>query len=955
MKKLLHSLLAVLLSSNALAYDAEIDGIYYNLNSETQKATVTSKDNDFNSYSGDVIIPSSVTYSDVNYSVTSIGSRAFADCTGLTSITFPNSVTNIGMNAFSGCTAMTSIMIPNSVTSIGAWAFRGCAGLTSIEIPNSVMSIGVSAFSGCTGLTSIEIPNSVTSMAANAFIGCTDLSSVTVNSNTVVSPKYKSSSNLGNIFGSQVKKYILGEDVTSIGDYAFYGCTGMISIEIPNSVTSIGSNVFSGCTGLTSINIPNSIINIGDNAFSGCTGLTSIEIPNSVINIGDNAFSGCTGLTSVKINSGAIVSKNYGYDKSSKSYISLRNIFGEQVTEYVIGNEVASIGDYAFYKCTNLTSITIPNSVTSIGNNAFYGCDALISVAIPNSVTSIGEGAFVLCTALTSVVIPNGVKEIGYYAFSGCTGLTYIKVSDENPLYDSRNNCNAIIETESNTLISGCKNTIIPNSVTNIGDGVFSYCTGLTSVKIPNSVTSIGVYAFAGCSGLTSIEIPNSVISIGNYAFSSCTGLPSITIPNSVTNIGDGVFSYCSGLISVVIPNSVTCIGYSTFYDCSDLTSIVIPNSVTSIGNNAFTSCTSLTSIVIPNSVTSIGNVAFDCCTGLTSVEIPNSVTSIGWNAFSRCTNLAYVTIGNKVTSIGNEAFSGCTGLTSVACEASTPPTMGSNVFSKVDKSACTLYVPEESMWSYARTDQWKDFSAIKINPISVDGIYYYLNSNAKVARVTAGARKYSGSVTIPSSITYSSVTYNVTGINDGTFSGCEDLTSVTINNNSIVSATYSFSSNLGNIFGKQVEQYILGDEVTTIGANAFNGCTALKNISIGSGIENVGSKAFANCRKLEDVYCYVVRYPMTDDDIFENSYIEFATLHVPNKSINQYKNKVPWSGFMEVVGIDDMTGINNIEDSKENNIRTYYDTNGRILSAPQKGMNIVKKANGQTIKIFVK
>ena len=886
MIKLLLSLFTLLLSCSAWAYDAEIDGIYYNLNSETKKATVTFKEKDYNSYSGDVIIPYSVNYSDVSYSVTNIGNRAFADCTGLTSITFPNSVTNIGMNAFSGCTAMTSIMIPNSVTSIGAWAFRGCAGLTSIEIPNSVMSIGVSAFSGCTGLTSIEIPNSVTSMAANAFIGCTDLSSVTVNSNTVVSPKYKSSSNLGNIFGSQVKKYILGEDVTSIGDYAFYGCTGMISIEIPNSVTSIGSNVFSGCTGLTSINIPNSIINIGGNAFSGCTGLTS-----------------------VKINSGAIVSKDYGYDKSSQSFISLRNIFGEQVTEYVIGNEVTSIGADAFYQCTNLTSITISNSVTSIGSSAFSGCYGLTSIKIPNSVTSIGSSAFSGCSGLTSIMIPNSVTKIGGGVFSYCPGLTSIKVSDDNHVYDSRNNCNAIIETASNTLISGCQNTVIHNNVTRIGKCAFEGCAGLTSIEIPNSVTSIDGYAFDFCYDLTSVDIPNSVTNIGMNAFSGCTAM----------------------------------------------TSIMIPNSVTSIDGYAFQRCKSLTSIEIPNSVTSIEDGTFNACTGLTSVDIPNSVKSIGNHAFLFCPSLAYVTIGNNVKSIGSEAFSGCTGLTSVTCDATTPPTMGSNVFSKVDKSACTLYVPAESMWTYASTDQWKDFLAIKERPISVDGIYYYLNSNAKEARVTAGARKYSGSVTIPSSITYSSVTYNVTSINDGTFSGCDDLTSVTINNNSIVSATYSFSSNLGNIFGKQVEQYILGDEVTTIGANAFNSCTALKNISIGSGIENVGSKAFANCRKLEDVYCYVVRYPMTDDDIFENSYIEFATLHVPNKSINQYKNKVPWSGFMEVVGIDDMTGINNIEDSKENNIRTYYDTNGRILSAPQKGMNIVKKANGQTIKVFVK
>ena len=388
--------------------------------------------------------------------------------------------------------------------------------------------------------------------------------------------------------------------------------------------------------------------------------------------------------------------------------VAVAKYVDKNITEVVIPEEilyghyiyeVKEIGNRAFYECKGLASITIPNSITSLGEWAFRGCSCLTSITIPNSVTSIGSLAFSHCSSLKSVTIPNSVTSIGTSAFLSCSSLTSIVVEEGNLTYDNRENCNAIIETATNTLISGCQNTIIPNSVTSIENSAFSGCSGLTSVTIPNNVTSIGSAAFRYCKSLTSVIIPNSVTSIGDRAFYECSSLTSITIPNSVTSIGEWAFSGCSSLTSITIPNSVTSIRERAFSGCSGLTFIVveegnltydsrencnalietatnilirgcqntiIPNSVTSIGNYAFSGCSALTFITIPNGVTSIGFGAFYYCFSLTSVTIPNSVTSIGDKVFSCCFDLTSITIPNSVTSIGEYAFSLCEKLISV-------------------------------------------------------------------------------------------------------------------------------------------------------------------------------------------------------------------------------------------------------------------------------------------------
>ncbi len=279
--------------------------------------------------------------------------------------------------------------------------------------------------------------------------------------------------------------------------------------------------------------------------------------------------------------------------------------------DVIIPDKATTIGWCAFRDCTELISITIPDSVTCIETGAFDGCTRLESITIPDSVTSIGDKAFSNCLSLKSITIPASVTSIVSGAFAGCSALESITVDPKNKVFDSRDNCNAIIRKEDNHLMQGCLNSVIPNSVHSIGSNAFNGCISLKSISIPASVTSIQSRAFCNCSSLESIVVPNSVASIDYAVFYCCTSLESITIPDSVTSIGDSAFSNCSSLKSISIPDSVTSIGEAAFRGCTGLESITIPDRVTSIENNTFEGCTSLESITIPDSVTSIGDFAF--------------------------------------------------------------------------------------------------------------------------------------------------------------------------------------------------------------------------------------------------------------------------------------------------------------------------------------------------------
>ena len=672
MKKTLLSTILALLPLIAYAYDFASDGFYYNINPDDASVSVTYKNEDFNSYSGSVVIPSTTQYNNKLYSVTSIDWHAFGECSGLTSVTIPNSVTNIGEYAFYKCSGLTSVTIPNSVTSIGFYAFYDCTGLTSIIFGNNVERIGGSAFDNTAWLdnqpdgvvyagkvaykykgtmsenTHITIKDGTLGIAESAFVWCSNLISVTL-------PDGLTNIGSGAFLKTRLQSFNIPESVTRIGDGAlgwvdeipwlYNHPTGLVyvgkflykykgtmpedtHITIKDGTVRIADCALAGYKNITSVTIPESVISIGEQAFYYCTGLTSITVPKSVKSIGESAFGYCTGLTSIDITEG-----------------------------------VTSIGNLAFELYSGLTSITIPNSVTSIGNNAFSPCRSLTSVTIPESVTSIGRNVFFDCSGLTSVTLPN--------------------------------------------------------SLTRIPSGIFGRCSSLTSITIPNSVTSIGSWVFRECSGLTSVTIGNSVTSIEEHAFEECRGLNSLTcLAKNVPNTGYQIFRYVpTSSATLYVPES-SIDAYKSTYPWSSFGTI-LPIAYDFEENGlAYNINPDETSVMLMNCA-SVNSAAGD-------VVIPSKVqyngvwydvTGIEDNAFYDCDELASVTIPNSITSIGKKAFYGCSSLKNVVCQARNLPTTGYGCFSLIPLNSATLYVPSAAVNDYKAAEAWNSFGIIKSIP----------------------------------------------------------------------------------------------------------------------------------------------------------------------------------------------------------------------------------------------
>ena len=632
-----------MISNKSFAYDIEVNGFYFNvLSTTTLEVTYGDK-----KYSGDITIPSTVSYNGKTYNVVSVGAEAFAECENLLSIYMDNNISSIGNKAFYKCTSLNNYYFTNcklgtyvfayctslkngdisgeipegtfcgctsieslspKYRSIGKKAYEGCTSIKgNVEISGNVydVTISESAFADCIGITKVSLKANV-KMELDAFAGCTSLETIYA-SNKNADSEYTYVSGFGNAFGKcknlknvEIEKF--GNKIfcesgsiyakSSWGYYLNYVIPDISVYITPDWLPYINAYAFSSIGKLKRIILNANLKSIDINAFYNCPDLKELycysKTPISVNNqlyekdIIADFNPALTGKLKLYVPKGC--KQNYsnrrpwsnfiieefdvasfdpyaeyedtdGSESEPSSEVEVGDVFEidglkyeicENNTVVVVSNDNKYSGDIVIPDQVNINGVSY--SVTTIGEMAFSGC-SLTSITMPNSVTTIGNFAFRFCP-FTSVTIPQSVRSIGDYVFSDCSSLVYIIVSDGNTTYDSRDNCNAIIETASNTLVAGCSNTTIPNNVTSIGTGAFSGCRGFTSITIPNSVTSIGYCAFLSCRTLTTITIPNSVTTIGDHAFEDCR-LTSLTIGNRVTTIGDYAFDDCMTLKDV--------------------------------------------------------------------------------------------------------------------------------------------------------------------------------------------------------------------------------------------------------------------------------------------------------------------------------------------------------------------------------------------------------------------
>ncbi len=918
MRKLFTLLLAIVVSvSMAFAQSIKVGDLYYLLDKADKTASVT-MDTEYiygEHYQGleTADIMSKVNYKDEEYTVTAIADHAFYSAYSLRTITIPASVKTIGMSAFGYCTELKSVNLSEGLQTISNYAFEDCFKLESFNLPESLQKIGMWAFGNCVGLKTLNISSGITSIGAAAFGGWKNLESITVASDN---PVYDSRDNCNAIIETESNKLIQATKNTSI----------------PTTVTEIGSYAYYKLKNITSITIPASIKNIVYTAFRGANKLESIKVAagNTVYDSRNN----CNAIIETASNTLVQGCKNTVIPSSVKT-IGSYAFYQCELKSIVLHNNLDSIKDNAFNYCIYLTSIVIPESVKYIGSSAFRECKSLYNVSIPSGVEEIGSSAFsgvlnityngsasgspwgakymnkyiegglvfedvtkthvVGCinnAGVVEIVIPKSVTTIDAKAFDDVNYITSVKVEKGNATYDSRDNCNAIIETASNTLLFGFATTKIPNTVTEIGESAFYHRDSLKAITIPASVKKIGKRAFALCASLASVICSEGLDTIGSEVFYECHALKKIQIPNGLKYIGGSAFYFCEQLSSIVIPESMTEIEQSTFEYCYQLGDITLPETLKRIGNYAFYYCADTAHIVVPSGVEYIGanafvnilNVFYDglatgspwgavCVNGYMDgpliyadaektqllrcsqsaqgeVVIPASTKEIGERAFAFCYDLTSIVIPEGVVSIASEAFCNCNKLESInlpnsISETEGYPNIGDRVFMGCD--------------------------ALKA-PVYNNRIFAYMPTT------------YEGAYTIPDGIKY---------IWKFAFNGCSKLTAITLPNSVTEIGGYSFPSciNLETVTiatSQECEECTKHTNLTTIAEMAFYGCTKLSSINLEVGLRSIGNQAFSNCVSFTTLY---IPYSVTSigysafNNVLNIAYNGIATPTYSNKN----------------------------------------------------------------------
>ena len=811
--------------------------------------------------------------------VTSIPDKTFFVCSKLASVTMGSAVTSVGGYAFMNCFLLESIVLSTTVESIGEYGFLA-SGLTSITIPNSVTSLDQYAFSSCPALTSIVLGSGLERIGDYTFAGCS-LQTLTIpNSVTYMGSGWiYLSPNLTSLTLPPTGTFTMGQ-------YAVYGCPSLASIvippgfriEVPEGGNQIYYNSFSsfiGCTSLTSVVVQSGVTALANYMFSGCSVLTNLTLPASVTSIGEAAFN-YTGLPSEYI---AAPYAPYLYPIPFQLTIVdhvVTGYTGTLVSSLTIPEGVTGIDSNVFSDETGLTSVSLPSTLTSIGGGAFSGT-GLTSVVIPNTVSIVEYDTFLDCTSLSSVTLGSGVTSIGNTAFAGCSALSSITIPS-----------NVLSLGTSSFQSTPLTSVVIPNSLTSIGASAFMACTALTSLTIGSSVEIIGSLAFGGCSTLTSVSFPNSVETIGAQAFFECADLTSITFGTGVTSIGDGAFDDCIDMVvSGQVVNLP--VAFQSESEQIRIFGEVDPAYVFVVASDVITGYIGVlpTALVIPDSVLSIGPSVFGGSTTLSSITFGAGVTEIGYVAFANCTTITSITFGESVTTIGEGAFYGCAGITEFSQLVGFPASLTNNTdISRIfGKTFDALLVSGTTLNGYIGTLPSPLTIPAGITTIAEAAFH----DCTGLTSVDFGANVVSildyafiactalTSVTFPDSVEtigvgafqqcsdLTSITFGtgVTSIGDNAFDDCIDMVvSGQVHN---LPAAFQSESEQIRIFGEVDPNYVLivESEVVTgyygvlpseitisnnIAASAFSGSTTLTSITFGAGVTTIGNNAFSGC-----------------------------------------------------------------------------------------------------------
>lgn len=704
--------------------------------------------------------------------VKKIGDHAFSYCKNLQKIEIREGVTELGDYAFASCSHLTTISLPSTIECVGFYTLS--SSIRSVEVK---MKEPIRLFSNTfynSSKATLYVPAGCAEKYRNAsywkdfknivegsipkrdLIDFADLRAKDIcvqkwdtdDDRELSKAEAAAVTDLGQAFHAEYMtsfdelQYFTG--LTAIPDEAFYYCPNMKSITLPSTLKSIGNSAFARCrllegiiipegvksigkkafsayslgqaafpeSTMSSITLPSTLESIGDNAFEGCN-FKTINIPKSVTTIGAYAFDGCDKLTSVEIPQGVkVLERRVFSDCKSLKTITLHA--GLQRIRYG-----------TFLSCESLTTVNIPKSVTFIDEAVFKGCISLETLNLSETVDTIGKNAF-YGSGIKSLYIPKSVRSVGKCITGNCNQLTSIKVDPANAVYDSRNNCNGIIETATNELVVGIQNTVIPSTVTSISGYAYRDCKQLKSLFIPANISKIKQASnyespFYGCDNLVSIKVDanNTVFDsrdncnaiIGKRSDELVYGWQTTVIPNSVTTVGRKAFFDCLGLTSIVIPEGVTGINSSAFSNCENLVSVSLPESLTSWDWGVFSQCHSLTSIQLPSKLKYIASGVYQHCLGLVNINIPESIERIERIAFENCYGLKAVSLPSKLTEIGDEAFRYCDDLESVVIKNPVPPTISGLTFSKCQ--GVTLYVPKGCVGAYRSADYWRYFEHI--------------------------------------------------------------------------------------------------------------------------------------------------------------------------------------------------------------------------------------------------